>query len=155
MVIYTCSFQCLFLLNWLERDQERNHLRFLLLWRSTVCIHNSHYESFQTCRKAQRIINICDLSRVGQMLTFAVFALEFHLFKKVDTHLKPTLLPSLIPFFISIQINHSTEAKMSFHIHIFKYMYYILYWQLYITQIILYLVYGQNLHKCVTGCSAH
>ena len=87
--------------------------------------HNSYYESFQTCRKAQRIINICDLSHVGQMLTFAVFALEFYLFKKVDTHLKPTLLPSLIPFFISIQINHSTEAKMSFHVHIFKYMYYI------------------------------
>lgn len=99
-------------------------MRFLLLWRSTVCIHNSHYESFQTCRKAQRTINICDLTHVGQMLTFAVFALEFYLFQKVDIQLKPTLLPSLIPF-ISVQINHSPEAKMSLHIHIFKYMYYI------------------------------
>lgn len=59
------------------------------------------------------------------MLTLAVFALEFYLFKKVDTQLKPTLLPFLIPFFISIQINHSPKAKMSLHIHIFKYMYYI------------------------------
>lgn len=59
------------------------------------------------------------------MLTFAVFALEFYLFKKVDTQFKPTLLPFLIPFFISTQINHSPEAKMSLHIHIFKHMYYI------------------------------
>lgn len=97
---------------------------FLLLWNPTVCIHNFHYESFQTCI-TQRIINICDLTHVGQMLTFAVFYIGILFILKSRYTVETYFITFPDPLSSSLSQNHSPEAKMSLHIHIFKYMYYI------------------------------